>query len=559
MFRDSVRRDVIFLLLVCSLVFWWRLGSLGLIDPDEPFYAQTAREMVATGDWVTPRIFGQPQFEKPILFYWLTAASFKLFGGSEFSARVSSALPATLLVWLVYGFGIGFCGRRAALLSALVLATGLEFAIMSRLMLTDIALALFIAAALFSYWRALEDEKHEGRWIILHFICGGLAVLTKGPVASVATVLAIGMFSWLMKRRIRYGGRALWIGLFLWFIIGWPWYIVMQWMYGREFFHEFFYNDNWRRLVEAEHPANNRNGGFLFYYVVILAGGSLPWIPPLAVAVRRACRGLRSSPQQAFLWSWIITSFVYLTIAQSKLPSYIFYVFVPLAMVVGITLEDLMERGFRDALERRLAVGFALLQIVLSVVVPPFVKVARPFLVPAFLLGGCLIVGMFLVWRRKWGWGIGAHVAATAALIVGALAFSREHVDEVSSARPVAQAMMEGRENREPLLAGSFLARGIHYYTHEPVMVLTNSDKGPFWSPHPLPTVQGRKGLEAFVEKNGPVRLTVRRSEWFSTWQKSPLFNNLEPQWFGDNAVVRVVPLPAPATPAPHEADAKKD
>src|ERR1700712_311225 len=151
MFRDSVRRDAIILFLVCSLVFWWRLGSLGLIDPDEPFYAQTSREMVATGDWVTPQIFGHPQFEKPILFYWLTGASFKLFGGSEFSARVSSALPATVLVWLVYGFGIGFCGRRAALLSALVLATGLEFAIMSRLMLTDIALALFIAGALFSY------------------------------------------------------------------------------------------------------------------------------------------------------------------------------------------------------------------------------------------------------------------------------------------------------------------------------------------------------------------------------------------------------------------------
>src|SRR4051794_40244629 len=163
-----------------------------------------------------------------------------------------------------------------------------------------------------------------------------------------------------MKRPIRTGGRALWIGLVLWFLIGWPWYIVMQWKYGMAFFDEFFINDNWMRLIKAEHPANNRNGGFLWYYVVVLAGGSLPWIPPLAVAVRRACRGLRSSPQQAFLWSWIVTSFVYLTIAQSKLPSYIFYVFVPLAMVVGITLEDWMERGFRDRLERGLAAGFAL-------------------------------------------------------------------------------------------------------------------------------------------------------------------------------------------------------
>ena len=561
MFRDSVRRDVIFLLLVCSVVFWWRLGSLGLIDPDEPFYAQTAREMVATGDWVTPQIFGHAQFEKPILFYWLTAASFKVFGESEFSARVSSALPATILVWLVYGFGIGFCGRRAALFSALVLATGLEFAIMSRLMLTDIALALFIAGALFSYWRALEDEKHEGGWIILHFICGGLVVLTKGPFGSLVTVLAIAMFAWLMRRRNPFRGRALWIGLFLWFIIGWPWFIVMQWKYGMAFFDEFFIHDNWDRLIMAEHPTNNRYGLFLFYYVLILVGGSLPWIPAVVVAIRRACRGLRSDPRQAFLWSWIITSFVFLTIAQSKLPSYIFYVFVPLAMVVGIALDDLMERGFRDVLERRLAVGFACLQIVLAVVVPPFVKVARPFLVPAFLLGACLIAGMYLAWRRKWGWSIGAHVAATAALIMGALTFSQEHVDEVSSARPVAQAMMEGRVTAEPLLSGSFLARGIHYYTREPVKVLANGRKQPFWSPHPLDTVNGRKDLEAFVAENGPVRLTVRRSEWESTWKKSPLFAYVEPQWFGDNGVVRVVPLPAPpaASPAPLDTEPKKE
>src|SRR5437899_7690898 len=93
MFRSAAVRGVVFLLLLCSVVFWWRLGKLGLIDPDEPFYAQTAREMVATGDWMTPRIFGSPQFEKPILFYWLTAGSFEVFGESEFAARVPSALP----------------------------------------------------------------------------------------------------------------------------------------------------------------------------------------------------------------------------------------------------------------------------------------------------------------------------------------------------------------------------------------------------------------------------------------------------------------------------------
>jgi 4-amino-4-deoxy-L-arabinose transferase-like glycosyltransferase len=497
--------------------------------------------MVATGDWVTPQIFGRPQFEKPIFFYWLTALSFEVFGETEFAARVPSALPSTLLVLLVYAFGVSFCGRRAALLSALVLATGIEFAVMSRLMLTDIALALFIAGALFSYWRALDDEVRRGRWLILHFVCGALAVLTKGPVASVVTLLAMGSFSWLMKRRFPYHGRAFWAGLGLWVIIAWPWYGVMLWKFGWEYFNAFFIHENVMRLLHAEHPANNH----FYYYLAILALGSIPWMPPLAVAVRRACQGLRQDPRQAFLWSWILSSLVFLTIAQSKLPSYIFYVFVPLALTVGLTLDDLLTHGFRDSLERRLALGLALFQCVVALACP-LIKVARPFTIPALLLGACLLAGVFLVWRGQRRLAVGAHVAATAALIVGALTFSRDHVDEYSSARPVAQAMMVGHDGAEPLLAGKFLARGIHYYTHQPVLVLANKAQ-PFWTPHPLQTVVGRKGLEAFVKEHGAVHITVRRSEWH-IWEKSSLVAAAgEPQWFGDNAVLRIAPSPVPA------------
>src|ERR1700743_1462218 len=119
MFRDSVLRDAIILILVCFFVFWWRLGSLGLIDPDEPFYAQTAREMVHTGDWVTPQIYGHPQFEKPIFYYWLVASSFKYLGESEFTGRLPTALFSTMLVLLVWSFASRIWSARAGFLSAL--------------------------------------------------------------------------------------------------------------------------------------------------------------------------------------------------------------------------------------------------------------------------------------------------------------------------------------------------------------------------------------------------------------------------------------------------------
>src|ERR1700749_1367895 len=95
-------RDLLLLLALCFVVFWWRLGALGLIDPDEPFYAQTAREMVQSGDWVTPQIYGAPQFEKPIFYYWLVAGSFRAFGETEWAGRAPTAVFATALVLLVW-------------------------------------------------------------------------------------------------------------------------------------------------------------------------------------------------------------------------------------------------------------------------------------------------------------------------------------------------------------------------------------------------------------------------------------------------------------------------
>jgi 4-amino-4-deoxy-L-arabinose transferase-like glycosyltransferase len=99
-FLNSPRVQAFVLAVLVFFLFWWRLGTLGLIDPDEPFYAMTTREMVQSGDWVTPRLFGEPQFEKPILFYWQTCLSQTFFGDNEFAARLPGTLAATFLVFL---------------------------------------------------------------------------------------------------------------------------------------------------------------------------------------------------------------------------------------------------------------------------------------------------------------------------------------------------------------------------------------------------------------------------------------------------------------------------
>src|SRR5436309_1553874 len=180
----TAARHALTLLAVCFLVFWWRLGTLGLIDPDEPFYAQSAHEMARSGDWITPKIYGQPQFEKPVFYYWLVAGSYRVFGENEFSGRVPSALFGTLAVLLTWAFARRAFNPRVALLAGLALATGLEVGIMSRLMLTDVPLAVLLAGSVFGFYLAQIEPGRRDRWMFLHLVSSGLAVMMKGPIGS---------------------------------------------------------------------------------------------------------------------------------------------------------------------------------------------------------------------------------------------------------------------------------------------------------------------------------------------------------------------------------------
>ncbi len=245
------------LALVCAVTFWWSLGRLGLTDPDEPFYAETAREMLAKHDWITPQIFGAPQFEKPILFYWLSMASFKLCGVNEFAARLPSALFASGLVFLTYAFGVRWFGRRAGFLAGLMLATSGMVVLMARLMLTDMVFAAFVSGALFCLWQALAQPDRRAPWLVAHCVCTALAVLTKGPLGSLIPLLAVGTWRLITRRPLPLRGPGLWWGLVAYAVIVVPWFGAMFWKFGWKYFNDFFIHENLVRLVWAEHPKIN--------------------------------------------------------------------------------------------------------------------------------------------------------------------------------------------------------------------------------------------------------------------------------------------------------------
>jgi 4-amino-4-deoxy-L-arabinose transferase-like glycosyltransferase len=524
---NQAYRHALILVGVTLFMFWWRLGALPLIDPDEPFYAQTTREMLQANDWVTPRIFGQPQFEKPIMFYWETMSAQILFGDTAFAARAPSALFATLLVFLTWGFGRRFMNPQSGFYAALALATGIEFAFMSRLMMTDVSLSFFISASVFCFLLATEDEPNRTRWLVLHFVASGCAALTKGPIGLIIPALGSMAYLRLAKKPSPWRGTGLCLGVSLWLVTVVPWYATMFAKFGWEYWERFFVHENWERLIDSEHDHSNR----IWYYPLILFAGSLPWIPLLAAAVAHAIRDLRADRRLQFLASWFFPNLLFFTLAQSKLPTYVLFLFVPLALLMGRTLDAWLAgqlptsgRSVEIILARIFAAGQMLMTfsgaVLLVLIVPKgsqsFLQDFKPLL---FGLSGMVAIsvpflfnGMFRTWA--------ALTAAVSAGVV-ALALSQHQVEiaSYSSSRDVAVRIHEFRQGNEPLVTSPFLARAVTYYAHEtPAAVAFLRDPSkrklgftqPFFTPHPLNIVVDEAGLAEFIQKHDSVLLATQ-------------------------------------------------
>ncbi len=544
--RSSSLRDILLLLLLSYFAFGWNLGKLGLIDPDEPFYALTGRAMVQSGDWLTPQIFGAPQFEKPIFYYWMLSGSYRIFGESEWAGRLPTALSATALVLLTYAFARRVFNARAGLLAGIFMTGGLELALMGRLMLTDIPLAVFITAALYCYWLALEKPERRDRWIFGYMVFTGLAVLTKGPIGTLVPLFATLSFTILGKRPWVLRGRGFWLGLAAHLAIVLPWYTLMTVEYGWKFVDEFFYRDNYLRFIRAEHPSNNH----FWYYPGVLLLGSIPWLPAALLAFRRLFTGWRSTPAMLFVACWFVPNLLFLTAAQSKLPSYGFYLFVPLAFLIGTALDRVLSNGFEGRGEKGMVIGAAALQA-LALGGALLVEAARPFAVPAAAFGAVLLFALAALCLGRLRLWLGATTVSTAVFIFCAMTFSFDAMENMVSIRPIAKKMMAMQTEGEHLLAGKFGIRGVVYYTHQTVAVMSRRPH-PFWADHPVEVVVGLKGLSKLLADHPTALCTLRKADW-NTFKKSAAFGPRNPgEWFGESLLIRAhqAALPQAASPA---------
>ena len=324
----STRREVGTVVLVAALALLFRLGGVPLLDPDEPVYAQTAVEMLRTGDFVSPRIYGDFWYDKPPLYYWLTAASIAALGATETAARLPSALFGIAGALGVYFAGRGMLGRRAALLAALVLATSLGYVYLGKAAVTDMTLTFFCSGALFAYYYKRYN------WM---YVSMGLAALTKGPVGIVLPGAIIALHLLLCGRLREIARLRLLRGALILALVAGPWYLAMYALHGAAFVDTFLGFHNVTRFLQPEHAS----GAKLYYYVPVLLLGFFPWTPFLLQALREAARQRKSAEGEALLFCavWAGAVFAFFSASQTKLVSYILPLYPALALLVGYYLD----------------------------------------------------------------------------------------------------------------------------------------------------------------------------------------------------------------------------
>lgn len=507
----------------------------------------TAHEMAVKNEWVTPFIFGQPQFEKPVLTFWLIAIAFKAWGQTAFAARFFPALFATCGVLAVYLLGLmGFKDERKAFLSALLLATSAFFVGMGKTVFTDMIFTVFILYALVFFMLGFLNRHKKALGFIGFYVCCALAVLTKGPLGWLIPQLVVVLF--LLYQRQMYFLRNGWVvaGVLLFLGLTLPWYGYMIGHYHQAFIHEFFYNDHWRRLLEAEHKGNDR----WFFYPTTMLAGFFPWSLFLAAALVDLFKRLRRHVlvMDYLCLSWILAVFVVFQMAHSKLASYILPLFPALALITGNFLGDcLSDIHQRKRVQNLLCVSFIVLGL-LGIAAVAGQKVFGhyiSFLLPVYFLSGSLMalagIGMSLCFKEHIQPALYVLALTLCPLFLTAFMIHADIEKYASSYE--ASLYIPGSGRVMTVLTSKANARGIHYYTNQNIAVVDFSGK-PFFSPHPIPILDSEDKVLNALERQ-PVTFGVIRKAAYQAMLKYcahrfqvSLLKNI-----GYDYIVRIEPL----------------
>ena len=403
------RERWIYALLAALVAIVWlaTLKDRPLFNPDEGRYAEIPREMLSGGDWVIPHLNGVAYIEKPPLQYWATAISLRVFGQTEFGARLYTALAALLCIAAVWGTACALWNEKTAWRAAAALSSMLLFSIMGQLLTLDMSLTLYMTLALSGFLLAQRPSREPGArelpWMLLAWAAAGLGVLTKGLVAVAIPGAVLILYSVHSRdygpwRRLRLGS-----GLPLFLAITVPWH----WLAARrlpDFLDFFFVREHVARYLT---PIADREQSWWFFGPVILAG-SLPWT---LSTLRVVALGWRTMQQPGefdaplFLWIWAIFVLVFFSLSDSKLIPYILPALPALALLIAVlprrTLQrDILLTGWLTVI---ISIGLGAASFYGARLIPAsdrsayFLLLAKPLRYVAVVL---LVSGAFVLARR---------------------------------------------------------------------------------------------------------------------------------------------------------------
>ena len=331
---------ILILLSLCALLFFFHLGKDPLWDGDEGMHAATSKDMVLSGDWITPTLNGEKFYDKPVLYNWFVSLSLLAFGFNEFAARLPSALLGTGCVILVFLLGRRMFGPMAGFLSGVILATSGEQVTLSRTVVHDIALAFFVTLALYFFYAGFKQERRLKRYLLLFYASCGFAVMAKGPLGALLPAMVISLFL-LFRRRLSLLREFLSPGgILLFIVIAAPWYVLII-LRNRDYGSYFFIQQNLMNFLSSE----ARHSAPFYYYFPVLLAGFFPWSCFLPLALIRAFRVrlIKMDDGVAFLVVWFLVVFLFFSAASSKLATYLLPMFPAVSCLVGLLWRDLLE------------------------------------------------------------------------------------------------------------------------------------------------------------------------------------------------------------------------
>lgn len=431
--KTSCWKDLFILTLILGPILFGFLDLRPFAAPDEGRYVEIPREMVATGDYITPRLNGLKYFEKPPLMYWIQSFFIKAFGLKEWAMRLPLALMGLLGCFMVYAAGRFLFDRASGLISAAVLGSSLLYIVLAQLITLDMGVSFFLTACLLSFITAVHVQKKQRRWFMYAAaVFAALSVLAKGLIGLALPGLIVLVWLALTNNWKLLGHLYLPTSILLFFAIATPWHVLVS-LKNPEFFDFYFINEHFTRFLTTVH---RRYQPFWFFIPVLIAG-FLPWTSFMLKAFYKGIKTAKQNHTILFLLLWAALPFAFFSVSNSKLIPYILPIFPALALITGHYISGCIEK--KKSLRFEI---FAFSGICLAMMLAGFYGIQRidfelfkklkPYIIIFyFILGFSAVVPPILrLWKGNF-WAF-CSILISGFLIIVTTNFASVHANKVS-------------------------------------------------------------------------------------------------------------------------------